>query len=502
MNRRTFLQGTLALAAAGLLPRLLTAARPSQQATGLPNVLFLVFDTFSARHASFLGYPRATTPAMARFAEQCTVYHRHYATGNFTSPGTASLLTGVYPWTHRAFHINGVMQTEYAERNLFQAMSGLPYERVAFTHNSLDQMAAHIDQYVPARDLTLFDEMIADRLFSGDFAAAFLAERLILPKDERVQSTSLFLSLFDRARREQRIEATRQEYATDFPRGTPRADRHMRYFLLEDAINWLVRYSTTTTNPYLLYSHLYPPHGPYNTRQEYINAFKQDGFVPVPKDHSLFGTERQEQLDRNRQEYDEYLLYVDAEFDRLITQLETQGVLDNTIVIVTSDHGELFERGISGHITPVLYEPLLRVPLLIHLPGQKERHDIETPTSAVDLLPTLLHLAGQSRPDWCEGEILPGMGAGEPGRGRAIYALEAKNNRKTGPLTQATLALIKDQYKLIHYFGHEAGSDGYELFDVVADPEERTNLYQADEAISSGLRQELLAQLSAINQTP
>jgi len=355
---------------------------------------------------------------------------------------------------------------------------------------------------VPARDLTLFDEMIADRLFSRDFAAAFLAERLILPKDERVQSTSLFLSLFDRARREQRIEATRQEYATDFPRGTPRADRHMRYFLLEDAINWLIRYSTSTTNPYLLYSHLYPPHGPYNTRQEYINAFKQDGFVPVPKDHSLFGTERQEQLDRNRQEYDEYLLYVDAEFDRLITQLETQGVLDNTIVIVTSDHGELFERGISGHITPVLYEPLLRVPLLIHLPGQKERHDIETPTSAVDLLPTLLHLAGQSRPDWCEGEILPGMGAGEPGRGRAIYALEAKNNRKTGPLTQATLALIKDQYKLIHYFGHEAGSDGYELFDVVADPEERTNLYQADEAISSGLRQELLAQLSAINQTP
>ena len=87
----------------------------------------------------------------------------------------------------------------------------------------------------------------------------------------------------------------------------------------------------------------------------------------------------------------------------------------------------------------------------------------------------------------------------EPVRGRAIYALEAKNNRKTGPLTEATLVLIKDQYKLIHYFGYEASEDWYELFDVVNDPEERTNLYQADDPLSTTLRQELLAQLDAIN---
>ena len=504
MNRRAFLQGTLAVAAAGLLPRLLSAARPAQQATGLPNILCLVFDTFSAKHASFQGYPRETTPNMARFADRAYVYHRHYATGNFTAPGTASILTGVYPWSHRAMHINGLMQDEYGQKNLFQAMSAAPYQRVAFTHNSLvmlllDQMSEYIDQYVPARDLALFDEMIADRLFSNDFAAAFLAERLVLPKDERVQSASLFLSLFDRARREQTIASTRQQYAEDFPRGTPRADRHMRYFLLEDAMNWLIRYTTTSADPYLLYAHLYPPHGPYNTRQEFINVFAQDGYLPVPKDRSIYGTERQEQLDQSRQNYDEYLLYADAEFGRLMAQLESQGVLDNTIVIVTSDHGELFERGISGHITPVMYEPLVHIPLLIHLPGQKERRDMDTLTSAVDLLPTLMQMVGQGRPNWCEGQILPGIGGSEPVRGRAIYALEAKNNRKTGPLTEATLVLIKDQYKLIHYFGYEASEDWYELFDVVNDPEERTNLYQADDPLSTTLRQELLAQLDAIN---
>ncbi|MBK9049691.1 MAG: sulfatase-like hydrolase/transferase [Chloroflexi bacterium] len=504
MNRRAFLQGTLALAAAGILPRWLASARPQSQVAGLPNILVLVFDTFSAHHASFLGYPRDTTPHMARFAEQSHVYHRHYATGNFTSPGTASLLTGVYPWSHRAFHINGLMQEPYADQNLFQAIAGKPYERVAFTHNSLvmlllDQMAQHIDQYVPTRDLTLFDEMLAERLFSNDFAAAFLAERLLLPKDERVQSASLFLSLFDRARRERIIQATRQEYAETFPRGTPRADRHMRYFILEDAINWLIRYTTQAANPYLLYAHLYPPHGPYNARHEFIDTFAQDGFVPQPKERSIYGSEREEAVQRSRRNYDEYLLYADAEFGRLMTQLEVQGVLDNTIVVVTSDHGELFERGISGHITPVLYEPVIRVPLLIHLPGQTERQDVMTPTSIIDIMPTLLHLTEQPLPAWLQGQVLPGMGGPLADRGRALYALEAKNNRKIGPFTEATLALIKDQYKLIHYFGYEAGESWYELFDLVADPEERTNLYQTDDPLASGLRQELLTQLEVIN---
>ena len=65
-------------------------------------------------------------------------------------------------------------------------------------------------------------------------------------------------------------------------------------------------------------------------------------------------------------------------------------MLDDTYVIVTSDHGEMFERGIRGHVTPTLYEPVIRVPLLIAKPGQREREDVYAPTSCVDLLPTLL----------------------------------------------------------------------------------------------------------------
>jgi arylsulfatase A-like enzyme len=67
----------------------------------------------------------------------------------------------------------------------------------------------------------------------------------------------------------------------------------------------------------------------------------------------------------------------------------------------------MFERGILGHITQVLYQPIMHVPLLIFPPGQKERVDIYENTSAIDLLPTLLEVTGQESSDWAEGAVLP-----------------------------------------------------------------------------------------------
>src|SRR5919197_4136356 len=80
-----------------------------------PNIIILVFDSLSARHMSLYGYPRDTTPHLSQFAEHATVYHRHYSTGNFTSPGTASLLTGLYPWTHRAFDQAGLISKKMVD---------------------------------------------------------------------------------------------------------------------------------------------------------------------------------------------------------------------------------------------------------------------------------------------------------------------------------------------------------------------------------------------------
>ena len=93
-NRRDFLK------LAGMLP-LGLAAPQLDRSLGLQsdkkNVIIIVFDAFSAYNISLYGYGRETTPNITRLAERATVYHNHYAGSNFTTPGTASLLTGTYP---------------------------------------------------------------------------------------------------------------------------------------------------------------------------------------------------------------------------------------------------------------------------------------------------------------------------------------------------------------------------------------------------------------------
>ncbi len=105
-----------------------------------PNILVIVFDALSATNVSLYGYPRETTPNLSRFAEQATVYNRHYAGGSFTSPGTASILTGTYPWTNRAFHLYGTVARDFEQKNLFHGFSEDGYHRIVFTHNDLAAM--------------------------------------------------------------------------------------------------------------------------------------------------------------------------------------------------------------------------------------------------------------------------------------------------------------------------------------------------------------------------
>ncbi|HVN15826.1 MAG TPA: sulfatase-like hydrolase/transferase, partial [Anaerolineales bacterium] len=109
-NRRDFLK------LAGLTPLSFTAPRLIKGAlpTGQKNVLVVVFDAFTASNMSLYGYPRQTTPNLTRLAERAIVYHNHYAGGNFTTPGTASLLTGTLPWTHRAFTLNTMVDVSFA----------------------------------------------------------------------------------------------------------------------------------------------------------------------------------------------------------------------------------------------------------------------------------------------------------------------------------------------------------------------------------------------------
>ncbi|MGC9398898.1 MAG: sulfatase family protein [Anaerolineae bacterium] len=504
MDRREFLKLLGALPLAYLLRNTPRRERGVQNATDLPNILILVFDTFSAKHASLHGYPRETTPNLSRFAERATVYHAHYAAGNFTNPGTASLLTGTYPWTHRALALFSSVLPPYHRRSLFATLASDKYYSLTYSHNLVASTLFYsffedIDHFKKTRDLCLLDHQLSDRLFLGDYDVAVWRERLFRG-GENVRSlpSSPFYYFVNRKIWLERKKRIQEQYKERFPRGLPM--HHEQIFLLEDAMAWLSEHLRTLPQPFLGYFHFSPPHYPYNAPSEFVGKFQDEGVLPSKPPHFFSDGHSEAVMRQKCREYDEYVAYVDREFGRLYDNLSRSGMLENTCLIVTSDHGEMFERGIIFHSTPTLYESIIRVPLLISWPGQERRVDVEMPTSAVDVLPTLLEAADQPIPTWCEGEVLPGFRETPVDEDRSVFAVEARSNPYDAPLQRVTLAMIKGRYKLIHYRGYPGYESEYELYDLVADPEELRDLYDPTWVTCRVLQDELEEKLYAVNQ--
>jgi len=168
---------------------------------------------------------------------------------------------------------------------------------------------------------------------------------------------------------------------------------------------------------------------------------------------------------------------------------------------LTSDHGEMFERGIFGHWTPVLYEPVIHIPLMIFEPGQRNRRDIYAGTSAVDVLPTLLHITKQEPAGWSEGTVLPPFAPTYDAE-RSLYVTQSLNSEPYNPLTEATVVLIKGQYKLMYFLGYEelGGKVRIELYDLKNDPEELNDLSISKKETTAELLSELKQKLAEENE--
>jgi len=365
----------------------------------------------------------------------------------------------------------------------------------------LEQFQDEMDELIPWNQLFLrsYDGFTQDQ-FKNDFDAASVSWVRTMKMEEEGYSYSLFLSHIYEALQELKVE----NLEGMFPRGIPSTGRADINFVLENATDWIGSRLTQITQPFMGYFHFLPPHGPYRTRLEFYNRFGNDGFLPEEKPEDVFTSKvTQENLLRKRMEYDEFLLYVDNEFARFFDYLEESGLLENTWVIFTSDHGEMFERGIDGHSTNALYEPVVRIPLLIFEPSRKTGMNVHTPTSAIDVLPTMLHVTGHEIPEWIEGEILPPYRSTEMESGRSVYAVRANKNGQYEPINQgASLVIIKGRYKLLYYFGYEErGIDELiKLYDIEADPEELVDMYALHRGIADELLEELKSRLDAANR--
>ena len=477
-----------------------------QGAGAVENILIVVYDAFSANNVPFYGYPRNTTPNLTRLADRAIVYHNHISTGNFTTPGTASLLTGAYPWTHRAFTLHETVDDSFAKKNLFHSFPN--HFRISYTHNPfadllLEQFEEDIDRPIPIEELfILFDNKSVDALLKSDRDISNVAWLRAFERNPGGYAYSLFFSHFYKELIDRYRSNRLKSLEPDYPCGVPGIEN--RYFSFEHATDYLIDAVKNVPQPFLGYFHFYPPHAPYTTHKDFYGNFAGDGFQPTDKPEHIFtmGTDRQAQFDM-RTDYDEYLLNVDREFGRLYDSLEKSGLLDKTILILTSDHGEMFERGIIKHTTLAMHQPVIRVPLLIFSPGVNSRENIYQTTNAIDILPTLLSIMGQDIPDWCEGFVMPPFNVPGVTVQPTHYSMNIKKNAKYGRLNNGSIVLLKDPYKMVYYYGYDEleseGGELVELYDIYEDPEELINLYRAGKKLPGLLLDELKSKVAEVN---
>lgn len=503
LNRREFLK------LSGLLSPLAfsSLSRPANQADQRQNIVVILFDAWTAANIQLYDYPRETMPNLARLAETAIVYHQHRSGGSWTTPGTASLLSGTYPWTHHALQVGNRVRASLADHNIFRAFDG--YQRIAAAQNPLAyelllQFREEIDDLLPFSELFVNHDFLISELFINDRPSAQLFKTLGL-ENRAGRGNLLLLPLLNRWLRQQTDQRVQAEFGAQFPEGVP-SHGGGNYFTLENVVAVISSRLIAAVQPFFAYFHLWPPHVPYRPTDRQSGRFAEDGLnLPEKPDHPLHVNVPPENLYHERQMYDEYLGYVDEQFATLFANLEQRGLLANTTVLLTADHGELFERGILTHFTASLNDPVMHIPLLIWQPGQTERVDIHSPTSAVDVLPTLMHLVNRSVPPWAEGQLMRPFAPGPPDASRGIFTVDAKTTAKERPLERVSVAMVRGPFKLIYYGGFHEAFAGYpaqhfELFDILHDPEELEDLLDVEIEVAESMKAELLARLATANE--
>ena len=218
---------------------------------------------------------------------------------------------------------------------------------------------------------------------------------------------------------------------------------------VEDVLRWL---REGRQRPDFVFLHTYEAHDPHAMEDSRFAAFaggtvepgayvtpgvaRRDGMGRIELEWMLWSPARPggRRLDRPGDKallgalYDSGLARLDAEISGLLTRLDEEGLADDLVVVLFSDHGEsLLERGLAGHHH--LYEDNLHVPLAVSAPGLSRPGRVDTPVSLVDILPTLLELAGVGPLQGIDGISLAGTLEGLSMRARPLWSYAANSNR-------------------------------------------------------------------------
>jgi arylsulfatase A-like enzyme len=395
------------------------------------NIVLIVVDTLRRDRLGVHGAERPTTPALDRLAAESVRFDRAYATAPWTKPSVASMLTGLHP-------VATGMQT--------------------------------VGSKLPDDALTLA-EILRDRGWS---AVAIVSNFVLTRKNGFAQGFERF---------DQRQARSYNHVSTPM--------------VTEQALDALDRLRERE-RPFFLFVHYFDPHYnyvPYDA-VDFAPASegRLDGTQPILRLRGLGPTLSEAELAWLNAVYDEDVRRTDDGIGRLLQHLDVTGLADDTLVVVTADHGEeLLERGWLGH-TRTLYEELIHVPLLVRHPGAQPRI-VREPVSLVSLAPTLVELVGIA-PEGFDfyGASLAGAIAGHAPRSATVYAEVDFETPTANPKNARKQALIGARHKLIR----DERSGAIELYDLERDPQERQNLAESEPRLRDAMLRELDARARSV----
>ena len=449
-----------------------------------PNIILVIFDALTVRDMSVYGYYRQTTPFIDEWAKTASVFTRLKAESNYTTPTTASLITGKRVWSHQIYHIR-------ASNPVRSNVESLP---LILKHNGYYNMAFIVNTLASVKKLGV----------SNSFDIAPIGTEFSMPISllgwDNVKYSAIDILLYrlfgDKIKlhdwiikRDFVFTRLMRIFSQDFSRTAVPPQKAFNRFL--DVID------KNPPEPFFAWIHVFPPHDPYLPPEPFMGMFDSSSEQKTYKNHKKatikifdhleyqnFNQEIQPTVNTLRARYDELVRYCDKQFEEFIEELTKSGKLKNTIIILSSDHGESFEHDYIMHGGPELYEQVTHIPLIIKEPGQTQGRVINDVVEQVDIPATILEFAKVNVPSWMEGRSLVPLMKGGMLSPRPAFSMNFEKNPSRGhQITKGTVAVWEGDYKLIHYLEEKKSL----LFNLKQDPDELNNLLDRESEVGQRL---------------
>jgi arylsulfatase A-like enzyme len=348
LSRRELLKyGLYGGLVAGLSPSLLLSGCGKRQHAKKPNIILITLDTTRADRLGCYGYRRQTSPNIDKLAEESVLYTRAIAPSSWTLPSHASLFTGKFTSSH------GARYDPEGPLLLTDAISG-PESWDAYR----------------ARGLAQNEVTLAEVLKETGYTTAAVVGG---PWMKRIFGLNKGFDYYN----DSQISTVNGRLASQ---------------VTTSALNWLER---RREKKFFLFLNYFDPHGPYSPPEGFALRF-------LPKGTNFTG--REPTLEETNALYDAEILYMDHYIGRFLQKLKVENLYNDTLIIVTSDHGELFgEHGKFGH-GHYLYQEELHVPLFIKYPaGEVSPKRTDLRAQLTDILPMIYERVGITIPGNIQG---------------------------------------------------------------------------------------------------